>query len=575
MTIRNKKTSTLKLCSLLLLFGVLPLCAQAPMSECEARSLYEARNKEIQRLWGEKQWDKAVPMLEEIVATPAMMRILEIRSDARYNLACGYARLGQKEKSLALLRAIVADTAVDPAQLDSDTDLAGIRSEPAYKEILAADRPRWETQKRFWDSSAMSTPFQSNLTEDEKVAGLVRFWSEAKYNFAWFDKMPDLDWDAKMVEYLPRVRSTKSTLEYYRVMMEFAALLKDAHTNVNPPPQLRGDMESWPPIGITLVEGRVLVTRVIGDDALTAAGVRRGVELVGLDGLPVRDYAACFVLPRVTASSEQDRERRALAYNLLDGPRDSKVRLQFRDGSGKTFEVSTTRLAPSEIDQRDTTPHRARFEFRTFDNGRIAYVALNSFGEGEIVTDFEKAWPDIRKAPALILDVRRNGGGNSGFGSQILGYLVTKGGDVEAVRTRLYRPAYRAWGNAEGWHNDTWSVDAKPGAGYTGRIVLLIGPGTFSAAEDFAVSFDMLKAGILLGEPSAGSTGQPLLFRLPGGGSARVCTIQCRYADGREFVGVGVQPKVRVSPTVADFVAGKDTALEAAEAYLRDRASVK
>jgi C-terminal processing protease CtpA/Prc len=568
----------MKIWSLLLLFGALPLLAQAPMSESEARSLYETRNKEIQRLWREKQWDKAVPILQEIVAMPAMMRVPEIRFDARYNLACGYSLLGQKEKSLALLREIVADTVVDPTQFERDTDFDNIRSEPAYKEILASARPRWEAQNRFWDSPALGTPFKENLTEDEKIAGLARFWSEAKYNFAWFEKVPDLDWDAKMIEYLPRVRSTKSTREYYRVLMEFAALLKDGHTNISPPRELQDDFWSRPAIGITLVEGRVLVTRVLGDEALAAAGVRRGVELIAVDSLPVREYAARFVMPAVAASSEQDRERRALAYDLLGGPRDSKVRLQFRDESGRTFEVTTARLTNSQLDKRDTRPPRGRFEFRMLDDGRIAYVALNSFAERDIVTDFEKAWPEIRKAPALILDVRTNGGGNSGFGSQILGYLVAKGGGGEAARLPLYRPTYRAWGRLDrgrDWQTETWTVDAQAGEGYSGRIVLLTGPGTFSAAEDFAVSFDMLKAGIILGEPTAGSTGQPLDFRLPGGGSARVCTLQCRYADGREFVGIGVQPKIRVTPTVADFRAGKDTVLESAEAYLRGHAPIK
>ena len=574
----RKKFASMKLGSLLLLLGALPLLAQAPMSESEARSLYDTRNQEIQKLWREKKWDKAVPILQEIVAMPGMMRISEIRFDARYNLACGYSLLGQKEKSLALLREIVADTAIDPGQIERDSDFDNIRSEPGYKEILAAARPRWEAQMRFWDSPALGTPYKENLSEEEKIAGLVRFWSEAKYNFAWFEKVPDLDWDAKMIEYLPHVRSTKSTLEYYRVLMEFAALLKDAHTNVYPPRQLQDDLWSRPAIGITLVEGRVLVTRVLGDKTLSATGVRRGVELITIDSLPVREYAARFVTPVVTASSEQDRERRAMVYDLLGGPRDSKVRLQFCDESGKTFEVTTARLTDSELDKRDTRPPKGRFEFRMLDGDRIAYVALNTFGEPDIVTDFEKAWPEIRKAPALILDVRTNGGGNSGFGSEILAYLVVKGGPAEAARLPLYRPTYRAWGRlgqGRDWETETWSVDARTGQGYKGPIVLLTGPGTFSAAEDFAVSFDMLKAGIIIGEPSAGSTGQPLSFRLPGGGSGRVCTLQCRYADGREFVGVGVQPKIHVTPTVADFRAGKDTVLESAEGYLRANAPAK
>jgi len=67
---------------------------------------------------------------------------------------------------------------------------------------------------------------------------------------------------------------------------------------------------------------------------------------------------------------------------------------------------------------------------------------------------------------------------------------------------------------------------------------------TFSAAEDFAVVFDAMKRGKIVGEPTGGSTGQPLSFSLPGGGSARVCTKHDRYPDRKEFVGVGIHPNV-------------------------------
>jgi carboxyl-terminal processing protease len=557
-----------KPCCFLLLFGVLPVMAQRPMSEYDVRALYQTRNQERQRLWDEKKFEQAVALLEEIVATPAMMNISDLRLDARYNLACGYSLLGQKQKSLTLLRDIVAGSRLDPAGIEKDTDFDNIRAEPAYKEIIAAARADWERAKHFWDAPALLTRFQQNLPEDEKIAGLAHFWSEAKYNFAWFDKLPDLDWDSKMLEFLPRVRATKSTAEYYRVMMEFAALLKDGHTDITVPRELSNEFASWPSVRLALVEGRVLVARVLSDETLQQAGVRRGIELTDVEGLPVREYAARFVAPSQTGSSEQDREHRTLVNALLAGPRDSRVRLRFRDEQGRTFEVSATRFSPGDLNRRDTAPRTGRFEFRPIDDGRIAYVALNSFIDGAIVGDFEKAWPEIRKAPALILDVRANSGGSSGYGNQILGYLAAKGGPVAATRTRLYRPAFRAWGRGEAWQEQTWSIDAK-GEGYPGRMVLLTSPYTFSAAEDFASSFDTLNAGIIIGEPTGGSTGQPLSFRLPGGGYARVCTLQERYADGREFVGTGIQPKIRVAPAVEDFRAGKDTVLDAALAYLR------
>ncbi len=72
-----------------------------------------------------------------------------------------------------------------------------------------------------------------------------------------------------------------------------------------------------------------------------------------------------------------------------------------------------------------------------------------------------------------------------------------------------------------------------------------------------------------MGEPTAGSTGQPLNFRLPGGGFGRVCTWRGVYPNGKEFLGIGIQPGILVVPTLEDFRAGKDTVLDAASAEIR------
>jgi len=550
---------------ILLLLLAAPAAGQ--MSEKDARLLYQQRDAERGRLWRAGEYGKAVALLQAMAADPGLMAVPEIRGGVRYNLACGYSLVGKKVEALAMLRQVVDDGPIDPAQIERDPDFANIRSLAAYGEILNDDRKRWEARQRFWDSPAMRTPYRENLSEDERVAGLVRFWSEAKYNFAWFDRLVDFDWDAKMVEFLPRVRAARNTAGYYRVLMEFAALLKDGHTGVTPPSEARDELRSWPGLRLALVEHRVLAAQVL-DEALSAAGVKRGTELTTVDGLPVWEYGARFVMPFEGSSTDQDRERHAVLYDLLSGARGSEVRLGFTDEEGRKFEVAATRLG-ADRRQRYPEPQRPRFEFRMLDGGRVAYVALNAFTEDAIVADFQKAWPEIRKAPALLLDVRENGGGNGGNGSRILSYLIAKGGDVAATRTRLYRPAYRAWGRPEEWQTQTWSVEPNVDGGFAGPMVLLVGPGTFSAAEDFASAFDGLKAGTLIGEPTGGSTGQPLQFALPGGGWARVCTLQERYAGGREFVGFGIQPKIRAAPTVADFRAGRDTVLEAALAYLR------
>lgn len=74
-----------------------------------------------------------------------------------------------------------------------------------------------------------------------------------------------------------------------------------------------------------------------------------------------------------------------------------------------------------------------------------------------------------------------------------------------------------------------------------------------------------------IGRNSFGSTGQPYLFDLPGGGSARVCTKRDTYPDGREFVGNGVKPDIEVIPTLKDFIANKDVTLNTALDYLNKK----
>jgi len=48
----------------------------------------------------------------------------------------------------------------------------------------------------------------------------------------------------------------------------------------------------------------------------------------------------------------------------------------------------------------------------------------------------------------------------------------------------------------------------------------------------------------------------------------RICTKRDRFANGDEFVGIGIKPDVEVHQTLEDFRAGRDAVLERAIAEL-------
>jgi carboxyl-terminal processing protease len=187
-----------------------------------------------------------------------------------------------------------------------------------------------------------------------------------------------------------------------------------------------------------------------------------------------------------------------------------------------------------------------------------------------VVDEWRQAFPGISRCSAIILDLRINGGGDTNIGFDILRDLAADPFLGSRQRERKYDPTERARGTLMEF------VDIPPDPiqprpyGYTSKpVVVLESAATFSAAEDFLVAWKNSRRGRIIGEPSGGSTGQPLSFTLPSGGSARVCTKKDTFPDGAEWVGKGIDPDILVRPTLADVKAAKDTVLNRALAYLR------
>jgi C-terminal processing protease CtpA/Prc len=102
-------------------------------------------------------------------------------------------------------------------------------------------------------------------------------------------------------------------------------------------------------------------------------------------------------------------------------------------------------------------------------------------------------------------------------------------------------------------------------------VAVLMGSSTYSAAEDFLAYMRANPNCVFVGGPSAGSTGQPLAFKIPGGAWVGITSKRDTMPDGTEFVGIGVMPDITVEQTVAGFRAGRDPVLERALEVLEDR----
>ncbi|MCG3118247.1 MAG: hypothetical protein ALAOOOJD_00410 [bacterium] len=77
------------------------------------------------------QYNKAAAAWEQAVALNANANLV------KYNLACAYARVNNKDKAFAVLNQVAASGFFQPEQISADADLAGLQDDPRFKAVLA------------------------------------------------------------------------------------------------------------------------------------------------------------------------------------------------------------------------------------------------------------------------------------------------------------------------------------------------------------------------------------------------------------------------------------------------------
>lgn len=424
------------------------------------------------------------------------------------------------------------------------------------------------------------------LTASERLYGFINFWTEVKYNFAFFDQVPHLNWDEVLRECLPRLQEPMSNLEYYKLLSAVCAKLEDGHTNVYYPFDLRLNLYA-PNVKLNIFENGIFVTNTTQK---YKDQVPLGAKIIRVNHIEVNQYMEDELYPYISSSTKHIKEKQAVR-KLLKIENGKQLNCDFVLPSGETtsvefkdFENDTT----SWIVEDSYSNKIVDFEML---NGGIAVLGLNGFFSEQVVEEFISLIDSIKTAKTLIIDLRENTGGNSAYGYEILKYLSKKPYLTSKWMTREHKASYKAWGKdieesklntwekecLDTYNGDFWYVappdTIEPYYNNTISIpiIMLVGNNTASAAEDFLVAADYIGLTETVGDYTFGSTGQPLEIRLPGGGSARICTKKDVYPDGREFVGYGIKPKYLVKPNLQDVLDKRDVVLRYALKLARSK----
>jgi hypothetical protein len=183
----------------------------------------------------------------------------------------------------------------------------------------------------------------------------------------------------------------------------------------------------------------------------------------------------------------------------------------------------------------------------------IGYLRISAFPPPSLVAQkYASAMNTLSDTDALVIDVRDHRGGSPQSVALLISYFVDQ-------RTRLND----IWSRDSGQTEQFWTEDRLDGKRYGGKkpIMILAGPRTGSAGEDFTYTMQALKRATIIGEPTWGGAHPVASYRLSGHFYADIPNSRSiSPITHTNWEGTGVKP---------DIAAPQDDALEVARNLLQ------
>lgn len=236
------------------------------------------------------------------------------------------------------------------------------------------------------------------------------------------------------------------------------------------------------------------------------------------------------------------------AVDIIKGPAWSQVDLTIlRTGEDEILEISVIR---EKI-------HIPSIEQEYFEEGNIAYIAINMFGE-QTASEFITALDDVKSSwvEGLIIDVRDNGGWYLQSAVQILSEFMPE--KEVLVKTR-YKDAF--------FDQNYFSIN--DGEVYDKKIIVLINENSASASEITAGALREYDKAILVGQKTYGKWSVQQPFDMPNGSLLKLTVAKWFTPEWINIDDEGIHPDIEVEFKEEDYENLYDRQLEDAKKILQ------
>lgn len=396
-----------------------------------------------------------------------------------------------------------------------------------------------------------------------------------------FTEYKGIDWDAIRAEMRPRFEEAEANNDprAYRVALrDFVRMIPDGHVGGNFMSEGFREATSGG-LGIAIRElddGRIIVNYLTAGGPAAEAGVELGATILEMNGMPAADYVSqTEAAYRSPFSSEHVKRLQQLRY-ATRAPLGDEVTITFQNPDAAAPETVTL-AAANEVDSFLFSSFNAGrsgtelpVEFEILDSG-VGYVSIYSFSDNELLS--AQLWERLMRTlneqgvPALVIDMRQNGGGSGFLADQLSAYFFDE--ELELGNQGFYDE------KIGDFYFDPNTVDRfyppeDESLRYDGDLAVIVGPNCASACEFFSYNLTQQDRAAIVGSyPTSGLGGSIGIFLMPDFELIQFTVGRAVDMNGEIHIeGKGVAPTVRVPLTEETLFYEGDVLLDAAVATL-------
>ena len=392
-----------------------------------------------------------------------------------------------------------------------------------------------------------------------RLLALFRYWNVINYFFPYKQLIGD-SWETVLPRYIPKFEANKDAVDYQLTVRELVTEMRDSHGGTRNAEASMDKMGRFQPaIFVGYIEGKSVVTKVL-DDKLP---IKVGDVILSVDDEPVEKRREAMA--RYIASSTPQWLERLVHFRLLLGQKDTVAKLRVRGTDNQVRDVSLPRSQSIMDPKMAAALQRSTPVVEVLPSG-FGYVDLARLQGGEV----DKMFETIKNTPAVIFDMR---GYPNGTAWSIAPRLTEKKNVVAALFSRPFLEA-PSMSDSEYAYVPEYSfaqkIPDRKGDVYKGKVVMLINEDAISQSEHTCMFFEAATDVTFIGTPTAGANGDITYMVLPGNLQVSFTGHNVRHADGRQLQRVGIQPTIRVAPTIRGTIEKRDEVLERAIKFLSE-----